>query len=412
MKKDELAKISGKLAEWSLYFLVFSIPFSKSMVEICITVALVSWIIKKVLTGDFKIKITPLNILIFAFLAANLLSFVNADFRMLFMRAIVTKCLKFLLLYFIVVETIDSDVKFRNLLIMTLISTVIVIADAYLQYYVLHFDVLNGHMAFKYAPKYDADLNPGFPTGPFTFPNDMAAWILVVSMPLAAFFINPMKNFRLKLALGIILFPLVFLLYLTNTQAAWLGFVIGVFILILLVNKKMFMIVLMLLIVLAIALGSFLPKESIDDILGFPSIKDRMSMWQIGWRIFLQHPIIGNGLNSFFLKFQEFRTDDFRNRRGSYAHNGYLQIAGDLGIIGLVIFLLLIVRAFHSSLRYAISAKNNFSRIFTLGIACGILAFLIHSFFDTNLHSLPLVTLFWFALAVMINTGSIYGKKA
>ena len=135
MSKDKIIDILNKTIEWSLYILVFSIPFSKTVIEGCILVAFIAWIIKKILLKDLRLKKTPLNALLFAFFIINLISFVNADFKLLFMRAIITKCLKFIILYFIVVETVDSKTKFKNLLIMASLSAVIVMIDSFPQHY-------------------------------------------------------------------------------------------------------------------------------------------------------------------------------------------------------------------------------------------------------------------------------------
>ncbi|MBI5143640.1 MAG: O-antigen ligase family protein, partial [Candidatus Omnitrophica bacterium] len=132
------------------------------------------------------------------------------------------------------------------------------------------------------------------------------------------------------------------------------------------------------------------------------SMQDRLYMWRVGWKIFLEHPIIGSGVNTFFLKFKEFREDEDKGERGSYAHNGYLQLAAETGMLGLSIFLLLIGRAFFYVFKYISGNLTLFYKSFTLGLAAGLLAFLIHSFFDTNLQSLPLITLFWFSLAVLM----------
>ncbi len=153
-------------------------------------------------------------------------------------------------------------------------------------------------------------------------------------------------------------------------------------------------------------LAPFVIKDKIGDIFGYTSMQDRYYMWRIGWRIFLEHPIIGNGFNTFFAKFKEFREEkEYKNKKGSYAHNGYLQIAADTGIIGLTVFLLLIGKAFFTIFRYIRKNEDRFYRTFAIGLAAGLAAFLMHSFFDTNLQSLPLVTLFWFSLSVLMSLG-------
>ena len=351
MSKDKIIAICEKTIEWSLYILVFSIPFSKTVIEGCILVAFIAWVIKKILLKDLWLKKTPLNTLLFVFLAVNLISFVNADFRLLFARSIVTKCFKYVVLYFIVVETIDSKTKFKNILKMGFISAVIVMIDSFLQYYVLHQDLIRLYPSFKYAPITDVSRSLGFPTGPFPFPNDLSAWMLMALMPAASLFIRGVKRLRSRFILGSFLFPFLFLFYLTNARSAWLGFFASFFLMVFILSKKLFIAFVIVLLVVA-AVVPFLPKEKTGNIFGLSSLQDRFYMWRIGGKIFAKHPIIGSGLNMGFRKFQEYREDEYKDRRGSYLHNGFLQMAVEIGIVGLIVFLLLIGKMFHSTFRY------------------------------------------------------------
>ena len=107
----------------------------------------------------------------------------------------------------------------------------------------------------------------------------------------------------------------------------------------------------------------------------------------------------------------------FKNKRGSYAHNCFLQMAADTGVIGLGGFLYLLFVFFKSSISRAVKLKDKFYKVFVLGLLAGILAFLMHSFFDTNLYSLPLAALFWFALGLSgailkVNEDITYGARS
>lgn len=406
MDKDRIINTLNKITEWSLYILIFCLPFSKSIVEITITIAFISWISKKILTKDFKLKKTPLDILLLALFLSSAVSIINTDFKLLVAKALFTKLLKYIVLYFVMVETVNSEAKLKNLLKMAFVSAIIVMVDTYIQYYLVHVDIIRLYPSFKYAPLTDPNPNfLGFPTGPFPFPNDLSAWMLIVLMSVLYIFIWGIKSFSSRLILGIFLLPFLFLFYLANTRSAWLGFFASFFITLLIMNKKIIILLLLLIVIISL---SFLPTEKIANVLGFTSMQDRFYMWRIGWKIFLEHPILGNGFNSFFLKFKEFREDEYKNEKGSYAHNGFLQLAADTGILGLTVFLLLLAKLFVTIFRYVKEkTTTSFYGTFALGLAAGLLAFLMHSFFDTNLQSLPLVTLFWFSIALLMSANNI-----
>lgn len=395
-KKNKIIDILGSITEYSIYILIFCLSFSKSIIEICITVAFCSWLLKKLLTKDLRLKRTPLDRFLLVFLIFSSLSLITTPDKALVLKALFSKCLKYIALYFIVVETIDSQVKLKNLIKVTFASAAIVMVDSYIQYYFTHFDLIRHYPSFKYVT-YSAGY--GFPTGPFPFPNDLSGWMLIILMTALSFFIWDAGSGFLRLILAAFLGPFVYLFYLANTRSAWLGFFIAFFITLVVQNKKFIIVAVLLIAILSLP---FLPKQKAADIFGLSSMQDRAFMWRTGWKIFMQHPVIGNGLNTFFGEFRKFREDDYRGLRGSYAHNGYLQIAADTGILGLSAFLLLLGAAFFNVLGYIRRSKDKFYKIFALGLGAGLLAFLIHSLFDTNLQSLPLATLFWFSLAVLM----------
>lgn len=408
MRKDKIIYFLDKAIEWSLYLLIFCLPFSKSIIEITITVALVAWVSKKLLLKDFSLRKTPLNVPLFAFFIASFISLFNADNKFFVSYALITKCLKWIILYFIIVEEINSDIKIKNTLKIAFLSAIVIMIDSYIQYYITHVDLLRDYPSFKFKSPLSYDgFDRGFPTGSFPFPNDLSAWMLVIVMPLfSVIAFARLKKYH-RIALGLFASAFIYLFYLANTRSAWLGFAIA-FSLITAMKKMKLLIIAVLAILL---ITPFLPRQKVKDILATNSFTDRIFMWETGWKIFMRHPIIGNGLNTFFNKFKEFREDADKGKRGSYAHNGYLQIAADTGIAGLSIFLFIIYRIFRSGFIFIRRSKDRFYSALAIGLCGGLLAFLVQSFFDTNLHSLPLVALFWFNTGFLMSLRNAHAQQ-
>ncbi len=78
-----------------------------------------------------------------------------------------------------------------------------------------------------------------------------------------------------------------------------------------------------------------------------------------------------------------------------YAHNCYLQMAAETGIFGLLIFLWFVAALLKGAVFKVLKFKDKFLKATLIGIVGGILAYLVHSFVDTHLYSLPLAVLFW-----------------
>jgi O-antigen ligase len=93
--------------------------------------------------------------------------------------------------------------------------------------------------------------------------------------------------------------------------------------------------------------------------------------------------------------------------RVEQAHNDYLQIASDAGIVGILIagaFLYLLVR---TGLRN-IHRQNDLRRAVAIGAFAGISAVLIHSIFDFVLHTTAISVLFLLMLSLLSASGQKY----
>lgn len=398
MNRGRVIDILGQISEYALYILLFCIPLSKSVVEAAFLTAFLAWIVKKAILKETGFKPTFLNFAILGFFLANAASLVNSEYFNMSLRTLFSKTAECILLYFIIADTIKNKKSLDNVFKISLFAVAIVMADAYAQYYFLHYDLVRFYPSFSYRPLN----NPrgfaflGFPTGPFPFSNDLSAWILIFVLPLLALFIWGSKHKAQKYLLGICLFPLLYLLYLANTRGAWLGFFTALFFILLIKSRK---ILICLALIIAVMLP-FLPAGKKSDIFGTSSMSDRCDIWSVGFDIFKEHPIIGSGLNTFFEKYRALRKDEFKGEKGSHAHNGYLQIAAETGAAGLIFFLLIIAAFLSAAFRGAYKIKSAFYRFILLGLGFGILAFLVQSFFDTNLQSLPLVMLLWYSFGI------------
>ncbi len=112
----------------------------------------------------------------------------------------------------------------------------------------------------------------------------------------------------------------------------------------------------------------------------------RFHFWGVAFQIFRVHPIIGAGLDAFGVAFTQFDT-----RNGMYrveqAHNEYLQMLADGGILGFACVAAFIFLLIKRGLAQIAAAKNRVDVGVRLGALAGCVAVLIHSFFDFPLRT-------------------------
>lgn len=407
MNNIRLASAFDRISAWSLYIFIFALPFSKSIVEITTVTALVSLLIKKALMREKVLNFERgVDIILAVFLAANLISLFNTPDMALSLRAFFSKSLKFAAVFLVTRETINSRVKLSNLMIMATISCVIIIIDGLTQHFITHIDFLHNYPSFNFVDSVPSFL--GAPTASFPYPNGFAAWILVFIFPVGMFVIFGRWDWLKKMFFGSVLILLGYLLALTKTRGAWLAFIAALTAsLIFKLNKAGLALLAVFLIFAFFADASF-----VNYITSSASMNDRTTMWKNSWEIFRQHPVIGNGLNTFFINYAKVRDDEDRNKRGSYAHNCYIQMAADIGLVGLLSFILfagaVIARALRSLRKIG---EDSFYWPLVFGTVLGLTAFLVHSAVDTNLYSLPLAALFWMTAGLLMSMIKIAEAK-
>lgn len=133
----------------------------------------------------------------------------------------------------------------------------------------------------------------------------------------------------------------------------------------------------------------------------------RGHFWTVALKIFLANPIIGAGLDAFGVAFTRFDTWHGL-LRVEQAHNDYLQILADAGILGFACVAAFIFILFRKSSAVISGAPDDMSRSIAIGAIAGCIGILIHSFFDFPLRTNS--NAFFFFLLVAVATTHVEAK--
>jgi O-antigen ligase len=120
----------------------------------------------------------------------------------------------------------------------------------------------------------------------------------------------------------------------------------------------------------------------------------RSDIWRVGWRMTRAHPINGIGLNNFTLESGRYvrRPGALKfvaliAERPHVAHNSYLQLWAETGLVGLLLFLAVIYGALHAAIlaarRFEATARPALAELSRAVLIAGIGA-LAASFFISN----------------------------
>ena len=148
------------------------------------------------------------------------------------------------------------------------------------------------------------------------------------------------------------------------------------------------------------ALTRFVGSVNTDD-----PTTGRAHFWSTSVKIIQDHPVLGVGLGAFHLAYTRYDT---RNGlfRLEQAHNDYLQILTDAGIIGLLLGIFFVGALFRMGLERRESA-DPFRRGVATGALAACFAVLVHSFFDFTLHTTSNALLFLVLAALATTNGRV-----
>lgn len=393
-----------------LCLLLFCLPFAKAAAETFTLVAFILWILKRVigyraevLWGMFPKTVLNRALLVYVF--ANATSIIFCSKPGLFFRGFFGKELKFLFIYFMLVEVVNNKKRLLSILITIIASAVLLTADAIVQYYTGS-DFLRGNYMNTFCVSFFAA-------------SSFAGWLIVIIPALLGILaMNIIPDLKLKILFSIMISIQILCLLLTYSRGAWLGFLITILIMLFYFIKKFTFLTKTLSLILGVSscilLIHFLNPQIKYEILtkfkfsqnlnlrikSIPQISqgsnlERIRLWKEALRIIRDYPITGCGLNNYSIVARDYKSFE---GGGVYPHNSFLQKTAEIGIFGLLAFLFVLFIFFKTGIMY-LKRKTNY---LVLGLLTGIWAFLVQSFFDTNLYSLQMVVLFWYMLGLTI----------
>jgi O-antigen ligase len=116
------------------------------------------------------------------------------------------------------------------------------------------------------------------------------------------------------------------------------------------------------------------------------SVKSRMGIWKASFQSILKRPILGVGIGNYPVVLDE---DISAAKKGASAHNLYLDVASEMGLLGLIILLLIFWQILKKGW------KTNLIFVFFL------LWIFIYNLFDVVLLNDKVLLLFMVALAIL-----------
>lgn len=133
----------------------------------------------------------------------------------------------------------------------------------------------------------------------------------------------------------------------------------------------------------------------------------RLVYWEEAWNMIKDHPVTGIGLNCYSNVGRLYRIG-----WGGYPHNGYLHIAAEVGLFGLMAFLWIWLRFFCYVKQAWRGIDDQFYKRLLLGLSIGLATFFVYALIDTNLHDDRLETIMWLAVGISVSLDRIIIQRS
>lgn len=232
----------------------------------------------------------------------------------------------------------------------------------------------------------------------FANPNVLGEFLILVipiTVALAITAGSTKERFSLSCAAAFDMFCLV----LTWSRGAWLGFLLSAVLFLLLISRHFFTAGILLLppatLALTIKNSSVLHRLTSIFTLSDTSSEYRIGIWRGTFRMLSDvFPYgIGIGEEAFASVYPIYALHGIET--APHSHNLYLQIATELGISGIAVFLLMLFVFMQMNFSYLTSAVIKKNRIVCIGIFCGLLAFLLAGMTDYVWYNYRIFLMFW-----------------
>ncbi len=402
--------------EASLYALLLLLPFSKAAVELTFGGLLIGWILERLDpatradTGWGSKSLRPLAIAVAVYLGVCAASVLVSDFPAKSLSGLIGKWAEYLLLFLMTADVARRPAVIKRAFPLLAWSSFGVAAYAMCQFV----QIATRDPSRAYPDPYHPLWFYGRMLGPYENPIDLATYVMVVLFVLLGYAVTCRGAARW--AVGALMVLLTACLAKTQAVGAWLGGYAG-FAALGVASPSRWRFRWILLIALVFAGAALLHRQGrLGEIVALADVgvQDRWAMWQAAIGMIRDRPLLGHGVNTFMANYLAYWVGGERQPR--YAHNCYLQVAAETGLLGLAAFVALLGLLFARLLR-SLPAPDAVRRawrgqaparpalqapILMLGLVGGLVAFAVQAAIDTNFYSLRQAALFWTLAGVAI----------
>lgn len=397
-----------KCLEFGVFLTVISSPFLPTMAlaGLCL-LCLLSLVLKIAFDSDFKLKINPLNVFVIFFLAASFFGCINS-FSFVSSAKIFFIYFAFIMFYFVITNSITSFKKWKALVVCFACSALIVAGYGVLQ----NFIGVSSTASWVDEEMFSSIKIRVYST--FDNPNVLGEF-LVIMIPTVLALLWGSKKHGHKLLYSLFVGVMCGCMVFTWSRGAWLGVALAVVMFFFIMDKRWTLAGAIGLFFIPLLLGS--NSAIVGRLLSIGNTEDtstayRVSIWMASVNLIKKFWLSGIGLGSdaFTMIYPKFALAGANF--ALHSHNLFLQLTVEMGIIGIVSFLALMVAYFKEAYSIVLyKARSRFASIVTIAMASGVLGYMFQGLTDNVWYNYRMMFIFWVIISLTASGYDIVKHK-
>lgn len=415
--KPSISQIS-EYAFITYFFILSFFPFNADTIKLlCFLTVIGCWIARMIAEKKVLFTKTSINIPVLSFLLCSLAASFHSDHVENSLETVAHDYLIYVLIFFCMVNTIHSQEQARRILKAMLITCGLVCAYGLYGYYT------------------GIAIRDGRLVATFEYHSRIAKYISLL-LPIAVCLFLWYKDTMSRLFLALLIILCSFSLVLTMSRTSWIVILITMLFVGFAVQKKLLMVIVIGVCALLIFIlpSKFIKHaKTVTQVDKFFASKkilgERLLCWKASIAMIQDHPLlgIGPGKKNFRDAFQLYggkikeaekqikkektsvQPKEIKTRKKSlvkgveklsHAHNIFLHIWVETGVVGLLAFLWLFVMVLSSAIKSWQSLKSGYEKALVLGITASLISIFLHGLTD-SFWKKPDALFLWYIIGIL-----------
>jgi len=396
-----IVKYLDYIIYWTIVLLPFSIAIANAPMNVFMGLLIVSFLAKKILKRERIFIKTAINLPLLLLFLITCLSVLNSINFKDSLRGGILRLLQYILVLFAIAEELKDQRQIKRIIFSIVAALILASVDEIWQ-------VVTGR---DFIRGYATIVNIGLlrATASFKDSNTLGIYLSAIAPLIFGLTLYYFKGVK-KIAWVFVSLLALIGLALTYSRPTLLATYVAIFFLGVARRNKLLVAIL---IIFTLVSPFLLPKSVKDwakavdyNPIRFMCNDDRIAVYLNSLNMIKDHPIIGLGANTFMKNYKKYKeSPEYRNivtLDYMYAHNNFLHMAAEIGLVGFGIFIFLLYKLFAGCRNIYKRLNVHFLKVVSLSLSACLIAFLINGLTESSLYYSRVAIIFWYMIGLSL----------